>query len=97
LTYLNDLDEDLSVVEYKARWNHMQIQEMTQHLIVLERKLLMTNKVVNRHIQCQAGKSADKNTVMTEDSEHFVNTVIFVLMVVISSFFVGMAIHNFTK
>ena len=93
LAYLDDLDHNLTMVECKAGWNNMNIQETMQCLIILERKILRTNTVINRYLLCQEGR----NTAMMGENLKLVETVGFVLMVVISLCFVAMAVHDLAK
>ena len=93
MAYLDDLDHDLTMVECKAGWNNTNIQETTQRLIILERKILRTNTVINRYLLRQEGR----NTAMTGENLKLVETVGFVLMVVISLCFVAMAVHELAK
>jgi hypothetical protein len=80
------------MVECKAGWNNTNIQETTQRLIILERKILRTNTVINRYLLRQEGR----NTATGENFK-LVETVGFVLMVVISLCFVAMAVHDLAK
>lgn len=95
LTYLDDLDHDLTVVEYRAGSNNTNIQETMQRLIVLERKILKTNMVINKYILRQEGRPLGRNATMT--GQYLVDIVSFVLVLVISLSFVVMAVHDLSK
>jgi hypothetical protein len=92
LTYLDDLDHDLTIVEYRAGFNNTNIQETMQRLIVMERKILRINMAMNKYLLGQEDRSLGRNTTMTR-----VETASFGLMLVISLSFVAMAVHNFGK
>lgn len=95
LTYFDDLDHDLTIVEYKAGLNSTNIQETMEHVIIIERKILRINMVINKYLPCQEGRPLGRNTAMTKG--HLVETVSLGLMLVISLIFVAMAIHDFGK
>ncbi|KAF8266097.1 hypothetical protein EI94DRAFT_1701982 [Lactarius quietus] len=95
VAYLDDLDHDLTMVECNARWNNINIQETTQHLIILERKLLKTNMVINIYLLRQEGWQLGRNTAMM--GENFVKTVGVLLVVVISLCFVAMGVGDMAK
>ncbi len=95
LTYLDGLDHDLTVVEYRARSNNTNIQETMQRLIVLERKILRINMVINKYLLRQEGISLGRNAAMT--GGHLADTVSFVFLLVISLSFVVMAVHDLGK
>ena len=95
MTYLDDLDHDLTIVEYKAGFNNTNIQETMQRMIIMERKILRINMVINKYLPCQEGRPLGRNTAMTKG--HLVETASLGLMLVISLTFVGMAIHDFGK
>jgi hypothetical protein len=92
LTYLDDLDHDLTIVEYRAGFNNTNIQETMQRLIVMERKILRINMAMNKYLLGQEDRSLGRNTAMTR-----VETASFGLMLVISLSFVAMAVHDFGK
>ncbi|KAF8263917.1 hypothetical protein EI94DRAFT_1703644 [Lactarius quietus] len=89
VAYLDDLDHDLTMVECKAGWNNTNIQETTQCLIILERKLLKTNTVINRYLLRQEDRQLGRNTTMM--GENLAETIGVLLVVVISLCFVTMA------
>ncbi|KAF8271549.1 hypothetical protein EI94DRAFT_1698094 [Lactarius quietus] len=95
VAYLDDLDHDLTMVECKARWNNTNIQETTQCSIILERKLLKTNMVINRYLLCQEGRQLGRNTAMM--GENLAETVGILLVIVISLCFVAMAVSDLAK
>ncbi len=95
LTYLDDLDHDLTVVEYRAGSNNTNIQETMQRLIVLERKILRINMVINKYLLRQEGISLGRNAAMT--GGHLADTVSFVFLLVISLSFIVMAVHDLGK
>ena len=95
LTYLDDLDHDLTVVEYRAGSNNTNIQETMQRLIVLERKILRINMVINKYLLRQEGISLGRNAAMT--GGHLADTFSFVFLLVISLSFVVMAVHDLGK
>jgi len=95
LTYLDGLDHDLTVVEYRAGSNNTNIQETMQRLIVLERKILRINMVINKYLLRQEGISLGRNAAMT--GGHLADTVSFVFLLVISLSFVVMAVHDLGK
>jgi hypothetical protein len=82
------------MAECKAGWNNTNIQEATQRLIILERKILRTNAVINRYLLHQEGRPLGRNTAMTGNLAEIVGVV---LMVVISLCFVAMAVHDLAK
>jgi hypothetical protein len=86
------LDHDLTIVEYRAGFNNTNIQETMQCLIVLERKILRINMVMNKYLLGQEDRSLGRNTAMTR-----VETASFSLMLVITLSFIAMAVHNFGK
>jgi hypothetical protein len=92
LTYLDDLDHDLTIVEYKAGFNNTNIQETMQRLIVIERKILRINMAMNKYLLSQKDRSLGRNTAMTG-----VETANLGLMIVISLSFIVMAVHDFGK
>ena len=95
LTYLDDLDHDLTIVEYKAGFNNANIQETMQRLMVMERKILKINMVINRYLLPQEGRPLGRNTTIT--GGHLVETASLGLMLVIALSFVAMAVHEFGK
>ncbi len=94
LTYLDDLDHGLTVVEYRARSNSTNIQEITQHLVILERKIIRTNMAINKYILWQEG-ILGRNAAIT--GVHLVDTISYILVLMISLSFAVMAIHDFGK
>ena len=95
MTYLDDLDHDLTIVEYKAGFNNTNIQETMQRLIVIERKILRINMAINKYLPHQGSGSLGRNTTIT--GGHLVETASFGLMLVISLTFVAMTVHDFGK
>jgi hypothetical protein len=91
LTYLDDLAHDLTI-GVQSRFNNMNIQETMQRLIVVERKILRINIVVNKYLLRQEGRSL---AAITE--RNWVETASLGLMLVISFSFVAMAVHDFGK
>ena len=83
------------MVEGKTGWNNTNIQETMQRLIVLERKMLKTNTVITKYLLRQEGRSFGRNTSMT--GEHLIETVSFVLMLVILLSFVAIGVHDLAK
>ena len=92
MTYLDDLDHDLTIVEYRAGFNNTNIQETMQRLIILERKILRINMAMNKYLLGQEDRSFGRNTAMMR-----VKTASFSLMLVITLSFVAMAVHDFGK
>jgi hypothetical protein len=90
LTYLDDLDHDLTIVEYKAGFNNTNIQETMQRVIIIERKILRINMAINRYLLSQEGRG--RNNAMTG-----VEAAYFGLMLTISLSFVTMAFYDFGK
>ena len=83
------------MVEYKAGWNNTNIQETMQRLIVAERKISKINVAMNKYLLRQEDRSLSRSTAMIR--EHRVETVSFILMLVISLCFIAMAVYNLCK
>ena len=92
LTYFDDLDHDLKVVKYRTGSNNTDIQETKQRLLVLERKILRTNMVINKYRLHQEGIPLGWNVVIT--GKNLVETVSFVIVLVVSLTFVVMAVQD---
>jgi hypothetical protein len=73
----------------------MNIQETLQRLIVMERKILKINMVINKYLLPQEDRQPGRNTTIT--GGHLVETASLGLMFVISLCFVAMAVHDFGK
>ena len=95
MTYLDDLDHDLTIVEYKAGFNDTNIQETMQRLVIIERKILRINMVINKYLPCQEGGSLGRNATMT--GGQLVETASLGLMLMISLIFFAMAVQDFGK
>ena len=92
MTYLDDLDHDLTIVECKAGFNTTNNQEAMQRLIIIERKILRINMAINQYLLSQEGRSLGRNNAMTA-----VEAAHFGLMLAISLCFVAMAFYDFGK
>jgi hypothetical protein len=73
----------------------MNIQETMQCLIIMERKILNINKVMNKYLLPQEGRPLGRNTTIM--GGNMVETARLSLMLVISLSFVAMAVHDFGK
>ena len=95
LTYLDDLDHDLTIVEYSAGFNNTNIQEAMQRLIVMERKISKIQVVIQKHLREEDRSLA----VMTGGLKGgiLVELASLGLMLMISFTFFTMAVHDYGK
>ena len=84
LTYLDDLDHDLTKVEVRTGSNNASILEAMQRLIILEKKILKINTVLDKYIL----------RVRLDNREVATAREAWILILVVSMSFVVMAVRG---
>jgi hypothetical protein len=86
LTYLDDLDHDLTIVEVRTGSNNASILEAMHRLIILERKMLKINTAINKYILHKAVRLDTRGAATAGEG--------WVLILIVSMSFVVMAVRG---